>query len=160
MNFQKYLTQLDVNKIYVLDYVDCYLNNSLPSLSYSFSADEMKTALALIPEWNFSQELLYKPLRQMLEAAACVNGQRALPRKYPESSIGLIHCARNGCEECQKTLRQNFAVLLALHFDELVVFEQENVALYAMCEKYEEYDGFICPIEIEEDLEEFKRFVS
>lgn len=173
---QKFLTQPDLERTYALEYIHDYNADPTPSVRYTFSGSEIKNALALVPKWDYSRNLLYKPLHQMLEVAAHIKIKRDLADKYPASLTGLIQCAENGCEECQKTMRQNFAVFLAMNFSDMMDMhgdqlfvgyladgrmpEDNGVISYPVFGEYESYDGFMCPREIEKDLEEFKRLIS
>jgi hypothetical protein len=173
---QKFLTQPDLERTYALEYIHDYNTDPTPSVTYTFSGSEIKNALVLIPKWNYSRNLLYKPLHQMLEVAAHIKIKRDLADKYPASLTGLIQCAENGCEECQKAMRQNFAVFLAMNFREMMDMhgdqlflgylgegrmpEDSDVISYPVFGEYEGYDGFSCPRDDQKDFEEFKRLIS
>lgn len=172
----EFLTQPDLQRAYALEYFHNYNEDRTPSVSYIFSGLEIKNAMDLVPKWNYAQNILLKSLHQMLEIATHVKNKRNLADKYPASSIGLIQCAENGCEECQKTMRENFAVFLATNFREMMDMQGDQLFLGHLADgrmpedsdviscpvfgEYEGYDGFSCSRDDQKDLEEFKRLIS
>ena len=168
---QKFLSEPDLKRTYALEYFHNYKTNPIPSVTYTFSGSEIKNALTMVPKWDYSRKLLYKLLHQMLEVAAHVKDKNDLAEKYSDSSIGLIHCANNGCGECQKTIHQNFAVFLAMNFRDMMDLhgdrlfigylahckapDDSGVITYPVFGEYEECDYFSCPCNDEKDLKEF-----
>jgi hypothetical protein len=132
------IKHLDINGSFSLVY-ETDMEGS-KHVTMTFSGREIRDAYRQFIQYDTGLETELE-LAQRVEIWGRLQTGENLSNDYPEKTVRYINCALNGCEDCQKALRKEFAMYMAARTDSLL---EDGIVFLLDSDAHKEEHAYNC----------------